>query len=119
MDTGQEIEKLKIVSDQHKRAIETELKDLIEQSKKIVVRILLIGGGLALAYLLVKAFVKGEEPGTSIKPREENTPSTFSEIRNFVLAELATFLLTLAKEKLTEYLEETKPGIHATNTEDA
>ena len=118
MDTGQEIEKLKIVSDQHKRAIETEFQDLIEQSKKIAVRILLIGGSLALVYLLVKAFVKEEAGETPIKPRGGNASSTFSEVRNFVLAELATFLLTLAKEKLTKYLEETKPGIHA-DTSDA
>ena len=112
VDPGQQIAKLKMASDQHKRAIEAEFKDLADQSKKIAMRILLIGGGLALAYLVVKALWGGQDKEKPAIREKVKTSSVFSEIRDFILAELATFLLSFAKEKLEEYLEEIKPGTH-------
>ncbi len=112
MNSDQEIAKLRRVSDQHKQAIKTEFEELVGRSKKLAIRILIIGGGLALAYTIARIFLDPDDEKGSRDETGKKKVSAFAEVRNFVMAELAAFLLSLAKEKLTEYLNEVKTETH-------
>ena len=104
MDENQVIEKLKEESEAHKRALQSELSGIVNRSKKVALRVVLIGGGLALAYLISKRFL-GDSKKT---PSKESELPVFSMMKGFILRELSVFLLGLAKERLVNYLDQTK-----------
>lgn len=101
-----------------KEELETEFEELTERTEKILTNALIIGGALALTYLLVRQFAGGERKKKVKSKSIDNTPETGQEeaespLTNIltqvgtVLASQATvFLLSLAKEKLTAYLRE-------------
>ena len=106
MNAEEEIAKLKQESNQHEQALKEEITHWVDKSKSLVTKILLIGGGLTLAYIMARTLLdKNDKPNNNKKNHQS---STFIEIRNFILTELATFLLSIAKEKLLEHLKETK-----------
>ena len=111
MSSEAELKQLKEVSDKHKMALQADLSNALEESKRLIMKILIIGGGLALALVIVRAVLKQKEPGKS-----DNSANRYAQIRNFVLTGVTTFLLSLAKEKLIEYLQQTDAA-HV-NTED-
>ena len=84
---------------------------------QMVTNALIIGGSLALTYLLIssissrrkkkknklKAQATAPEEVQEIE-EEDNSPSILSQIGTRVLNEASTILLDIAKEKLSEYL---------------
>ncbi|MEM9391482.1 MAG: hypothetical protein AAGA02_13470 [Bacteroidota bacterium] len=117
MDLDLNIDKLKKESEAHKAALESEINSWVKRSKRIAIGIILIGGGLSLAYLISRQFATAKnEDKNSLR---EGASSKFSEISRFILQELSVFLLTTAKERLLKYLEETKTDgeINSGNTE--
>jgi hypothetical protein len=108
-------------SARHKSELEEEVREISHRTQKIITNALIIGGTLAVTYFLVKQF-SGSKPATKSKSRkakvlseneeveEEETPSfavpgIVSQIGTALVSQASVLLLSLAKEKLSEYLE--------------
>jgi hypothetical protein len=104
----------------HRHGLEEEVKQISERTEKIITNALIIGGTLAVAYLLVRQFSgssfkknsktqKGtESPSkTEVNNSEEepSSPGIASQIGAALASHATVFLLTIAKEKLSEYLQ--------------
>lgn len=119
-DKGQLLQK----SAQHRERLEEEVKQITEQTEKMVTNALIIGGALALTYFLVSSLSGGAEkkrskPGKVIPVRgtaeDESSPGTeysqpreagiVSQIGAVLMAQATGFLLSVAREKLMEFLQ--------------
>jgi len=104
----------------HRKALEDEVKAITDRTEKIVTNALIVGGALALTYLIVREFtsttrkrksksVKAASVAAPADEKEEKDESRLAAILTEIGTALATqataFLLALAKEKLIEYLE--------------
>ena len=104
-----------------KAAIEEEVNLLSARTEKIVINALVIGGALAISYLLVRQVGKKTKKKkvnkslavTSLPEEEEEESQTSSKfvealtgIGTMMASQATSFLLALAKEKLMEYLEQ-------------
>ncbi len=101
-------------------ALEDEVELFSKRTEKILTNTAIIGGALVVTYLLVtqlgkKSKGKNKKRNTkasyvSEEPSDEQHVSLFSEafagIGAMVISQATTFLLSLAKEKLMEYLEQ-------------
>ena len=116
---SQDPEKKKLIetSDRHKRALEKEVSALTQKADKMVTNALIIGGSLALTYLLISSISsRRKKKKNKLKAQanaseevqevgeENHGPSLLSQIGTRVLNEASTILLDIAKEKLSEYL---------------
>jgi putative copper export protein len=101
----------------HREELETEFEELTRRTEKILTHALIIGGAIALSYLLVRQFAGGKPRKKSKQQKEETPPvqqpeekSAFADFltqAGTVLAsQAAVFLLSIAKEKLLTYLRQ-------------
>ena len=106
----------------HRELLEEEVRLITERSEKIVTNALIIGGALALTYFLVKS-VSGSDKKEKPKPRKIKLVETkegqtvpedqyapqetgvVSQIGAVLAAQVTGFLLSIAKEKLMEFLQ--------------
>lgn len=108
----------------HREALEEEARLLSARTEKTITTALVIGGALLATYFLVRKF-SGPEKKTKSKPKrlqilthadnsedaaeqEMHTPGIVSQIGTALASQASVFLLTLAKEKLFEFLESQK-----------
>jgi hypothetical protein len=107
----------------HREELEGDVRLITESTQKILTNALVIGGSLALTYILVRQFTKPAKRKRKVKaakirvvndtPRadveetvvEGSSPGMISQIGTAVAAQASAFLLNLAKEKLTEFLQ--------------
>jgi hypothetical protein len=107
-------------SAKHRQELEEEVKQISERTEKIITNVLIIGGTLAAAYFLVRQFsgstprkksksqaikvvqAKAEEDETA---EESSDPGIVSQIGTALASQAAVLLLSIAKEKLSEYLQ--------------
>lgn len=109
-------------SAKHRQEFEEEVKSISERTEKIVTNALIIGGALALTYFVVRQFsgtkkkakskvkklkVIREENGEAaeVDTEESYAPGIVTQIGTALVSQASVFLLNLAKEKLSEYLE--------------
>lgn len=131
MSTSLEKRKLQVQSDLYKDEFERELKMVKQQTNELLKNTLIIGGSLALTYILfrqltstkrkkrtlAKTIIKNDK-GEIEEIAALETPSRFasiaSEIGTTLANEATYFLLNLAKEKLLELLspKETDESTH-------
>ena len=124
----QDPEKKRLIesSDRHKRAMEKEVDDLTKTTDRMLMNALIIGGSLALTYLLISSIARrkkkkkkklalaasaSSENPTAPEAQEEeedDEPSVFNKIGNRILQQATMMLLDIAKDKLMEYLESRK-----------
>lgn len=111
--------KLLETSNRHRQEMEREIKDISQKTEKVVKNALIIGGALALTYLVVsqlssskskkKKSGKGKEIENSIDEEPiEQGPSLLSKMGDKAINMATMILLDLAKEKLSEYLQHRK-----------
>ena len=111
--------KLLETSNRHRREMEREIKDISEKSEKILKNALIIGGALALTYIVVNQLSssKGKKKKSKKHKDDENvvneepvdeSPSLLSQMGNKALNMATVLLLDLAKEKLSDYLQHRK-----------
>jgi hypothetical protein len=124
---SQDPQKRKLIetSDRHKRELEKELKDITQKTEKTLKNALIIGGSLALGYLLVSQLSSSKRKVKVIAKKKKEVavaeaetgeeeevvsdePSVISQIGTRVLNQATFLLLELAKEKLAEYLQTRK-----------
>ena len=107
----------------HRDMLEEEVRLITERSEKIITNALIIGGALALTYFVVSSF-----SGSSPKPKAKNAKiklveprpdkveyesgshqpaeaGIVSQIGSVLLAQATGFLLSVAREKLVEFLQ--------------
>jgi hypothetical protein len=123
MNISREKKKLKTQSDLYKDEFEKELKLVKYQTNELIKNTLIIGGSLALTYILFRQITAGKKRKkrmasnaviTNVERSQPEDltlieqPSRFatiaSEIGTTIANEATFFLLNLAKEKLMELL---------------
>ena len=102
----------------HKHEMEREVKDLSDRSEKMLKNALIIGGALALTYVVVsqlssrKVKKKKSKPTKAsvveVEEEQEQEPSMLSSMGDKLVNTATLFLLDLAKEKLNDYLQNRK-----------
>ena len=111
-------------SERHRQELKNEVKMISERTEKVVTNALIIGGTLAAAYFLMRQFsgsspkrkkkvaapkikiVKGTEGSEETETIEERSaPGVVSQIGTALATQASVFLLSIAKEKLMQYLE--------------
>jgi hypothetical protein len=109
-------------SAKHRKGLEDEVRLLSENADKIVTNALIIGGTLALTYLLIRQLSKSKSKGKSkakkakfIKDSDANSEevsfdhgadeSVVAKIGSAIAAQATVFLLGLAKDKLSAFLQ--------------
>ena len=117
----QDPEKRKLLetSNRHRQEMEREIKDISEKSEKVLKNALIIGGALALTYIVVNQLSSSKRKKkkqkkekeidnlSSEEPRDES-PSMISQIGDKALNMATVLLLDLAKDKFSEYLQHRK-----------
>jgi hypothetical protein len=107
----------------HQKLLEEEVKFISERSEKIITNALIIGGALALTYFLVSGLSgKSEKKKSRVKKAkaigqpddgdqiteeldEPTEAGMMSQIGSVLVAQATGFLLSIAREKLVEYLQ--------------
>ncbi len=109
----------------HKRELEDDVKLLSHNTEKFITNALVIGGTLAVTYFLVRKLSKSKSRSKSkdrpkvkkIKLVDERTddqelaavetsePTIMSQIGSALAAQATVFLLDLAKDKLSAFLQ--------------
>lgn len=117
----QDPEKRKLIesSQRHRKEMEREIKAISEKSEKVLKNALIIGGALALTYVVVSQLSSSKikkrkskknienEDSIHEEPIDEN-PSLLSKMGDRAINMATMLLLDLAKEKLSEYLQHRK-----------
>lgn len=117
----QDPEKKKLIESslRHKYEMEREVKEISDRSEKMLKNALIIGGALALTYVVVnqlsstkvkkKKTKKTKDSGAElIEEEEDESPSVLSQMGDKLVSTATLFLLDLAKEKLSDYLQNKK-----------
>ena len=106
-------------SNRHRQEMEREIKDISQKTEKVLKNALVIGGALALTYIVVSQLSSSKtkkkksrkdkdiENFVNEEPAEES-PSILSQLGDKALNMATVLLLDLAKEKLSEYLQHRK-----------
>jgi hypothetical protein len=101
-----EREKLLSSTNKYKQALESQVADLKENTVRFAIQGLVFGGVALGTYFLIKAFTKDspeekKEKGVAVTSNSF-TSTLFASIQSYIVS----FLLSIAREKLTQYLEE-------------
>lgn len=111
----------------HREELESEIRLISERTEKVLTNALIIGGSLAVTYFLVRQFSGSSSKTTKVKKvkpkkvkvvrydddadevetihHEPEAPGILAQVGTAVASQATALLLTLAKEKLTEYLQ--------------
>jgi hypothetical protein len=104
-------------SSRQREALEKEIEILGDQTEKILINALIVGGSLALTYFIVRQFTSKSRSKSKNKKialvgepeeyerGESRIASIFSEVGTVLATQATAFLLGMAKEKLADYLE--------------
>lgn len=109
-------------SARHREQLEEEVKVITERTEKMLTTAVIIGGALAVTYLLVRQFsgskskkkskaakiklVQARDSETAPAVAEEpEAPGIISQIGTALVSQATVLLLQIAKEKLGEYLQ--------------
>ncbi|MFM7854399.1 MAG: hypothetical protein ACKO96_21370 [Flammeovirgaceae bacterium] len=115
-----ERKKLLETSERHKRELEKEVKQVSERTERILKNALVIGGTLAVTYLLVNQLSSSKKRKNSIKTQEqiapissaveekEEVPNAIAAIGSKIVDTATVMLLDMAKEALIELLKNRK-----------
>jgi len=107
-------------SDRHKHELEMEVKAISENTERMVKNAVIIGGTLAITYLIVSSLSSSGKKKVSRTSKVDlkqisdddsattsysyTPPTIFSQISERIASQATAFLLELAKDKLNEYL---------------
>ncbi len=120
----QDPEKKRLIeaSDRHRKEMEKEVKAISEKTEKALKNALIIGGALALTYLVVSQLSssKTKKKKNKIRKAEDEDETEMSTavagVENSLLSQVGTkivntatlVLLDMAKDKLAEFLQSRK-----------
>lgn len=113
-------------SERHKRALEKDFTGLSGDTQKLLTNALIIGGVLAVSYLVVRQFSSSSKPKKSKKTRkvtvvqpavsngqddeeeESHSPGLLADIGTKIASQATIILVDIARQKLMDYLESRK-----------
>ena len=122
----QDPEKKRLIetSERHKRELEKEVHEMSDKTERMVKNALIIGGTLAVVYLVVSQLnsskKKNRKAKANSKPQTEtevddddndsspSQPSFLSQVGERITAQAAAMLMEMAREKLADYLSKRK-----------
>lgn len=123
----QDPEKKRLIetSDRHKQELEKEVKAISDKTERIVKNALIIGGTLAITYLIVSQLSSSKKKRKKAKAKQidedetpdsilgdvrgaDSSPSFLSQLSERVTTGATAILLGIAKDKLAEYLSNRK-----------
>lgn len=127
---SQDPEKKRLIeaSERHRRALEKEVTDLSTKTEKVLTNALIIGGALALSYIVVrqlsssgksKKHKKHKKVTASAIPvstaddddeEEDHSPGFLADIGSKIANQATVILIDIARQKLMDYLESRKKG---------
>jgi hypothetical protein len=106
-------------SEQHRRELEREMNQIAERGEQVIKNALIIGGTLAITYLLVtqltrKTSSSAKEDDTTSGPEsafaaEPEEPTLLARVGNKVVNAATLMLVEIAREKLTDYFKNRTP----------
>ncbi|MFM7487227.1 MAG: hypothetical protein ACKOC0_06555 [Cytophagales bacterium] len=111
--------KLLETSERHKRELEKEVKQVSERTEKVLKNSLIIGGTLAITYLVVSQLGSGKKKKKFTKVKFQAAPNapnaeaneeheilgSFASITSQIANTATLMLLDIAKDALTEFLK--------------
>ncbi|GAB1446088.1 MAG: hypothetical protein KF860_02400 [Cyclobacteriaceae bacterium] len=115
-----EKQKLKKASAMYKKELEDEIRSISKTTEKFVTNALIIGGALALTYLVVSQFTGTKSKKKKSKEQQNeneevidaddqsSSPNVLSQVGGILVTQATMVLLEFAKEKLSEYLQSRK-----------
>jgi len=107
----------------HRQGVEDEVKQISERTQDILTKALIVGGTVAITFLIARKISKGNSKkkgkGKKIKAapvnmmhddehdvqEEPESPGMFAKIGSALVTQATIFLLSLAKQKVSEYLQ--------------
>lgn len=107
----------------HREQLEEDVKLISERTEKIITNALIIGGALAATYFIVSRFSSSKKSKQKVKKvrivRDDTTeqevvvaaddepkaPSMLAQIGTSLASQASVMLLSLAKEKLDEFMQ--------------
>lgn len=106
----------------HRELLEEEVRVISEKSERIITNALIIGGALALTYVLVSTFsgsskkqkakakkirvvAANEDEGGEVEVSQPQEAGIVSQIGGVLAAQATGLLLSIAREKLVEFLQ--------------
>ena len=106
-------------SAKHRQELQKEVELISERTQTALTNALIIGGTLAAAYFLVRQFSGSSKKSKSKRARlavlpareasvdeeESSSPGVMSQIGTALASQATLFLIGLAKDKLSEYLQ--------------
>jgi len=112
-------------SERHKHELQKEVKAMSDKTEQVVKNALIIGGTLAITYLIVSQLGGGSSKKKSKKAKSKigqgeneeviendqdaySPPSFLSQLGDRVVSQATLVLLDIAKDKLAEYLSNRK-----------
>ncbi len=128
---SQDPEKKRLIeaSARHKKALEKEVSALSDKTEKVLTNALIIGGALALSYILVRQLSQSKKKKKKHKKarkvtavqhavstddnddddeEEVSSPGMLASIGSNIANQATVILVDLARQKLMEYLESRK-----------
>lgn len=109
-------------SAKYRQELKEELKEISDRTERIITDALIIGGTFAIAYFVVRQFtaskrrkkksqrlrvVNAQADGSEVNDEKESAgPGVMAQIGSALATQAAVFLLDIAKQKLSEYIEE-------------
>jgi hypothetical protein len=119
-ETTEKKELLARQTEQYKHRLQEEFKSMTQNTEKIVTNAIIIGGTLAITYVIARQFFKTKskrkakkfkvvnadpEQRSSTPLERDEEPGLVSQIGSALAAQATVFLLSLAKDKLSAYLQ--------------
>jgi hypothetical protein len=106
--------KLMEAAEQHKRELQRQVDQVAARGEQAIKTALIIGGALAVTYLLVSQLTRTRVKGPKLKKavtgeaavaEQPEAPSLLAEVGGKVVNAATLLLLDLAREKVSEYLK--------------
>jgi ABC-type microcin C transport system duplicated ATPase subunit YejF len=120
LETNEDKDLLVKQTEKYKQQLNDEFNSITQNTEKIVTNVLIIGGTLAVTYIVARMFFRGGskrkarkkvkelkedvEHGLGVASQKDSEPGMVSQIGSALAAQATVFLLNLAKDKLSAYM---------------
>lgn len=121
LETNDDKDLLVKQTEKYKKQLNEEFKSISQNTEKIVTKAVIIGGTLAVTYVVARMFFKSSSKRKSRKKfqalnadveategasvQKDSEPGVVSQIGSALAAQATVFLLSLAKDKLAAYIQ--------------
>lgn len=121
LETNEDKDLLVKQTEKYKQQLNDEFNSITKNTEKIITNVLIIGGTLAVTYVVARMFFKSGpkqkarkkikalnadvESSLGASVQKDSEPGVVSAIGSALAAQATVFLLNLAKDKLSAYMQ--------------